>query len=54
MSESKILNRRSKSYKGGCPANVEENLAGGAAADNALQLDFAIPESIQPRKYTLT
>lgn len=43
----------SKSYEGGCPANAERNFAGGATADNDLQLDFAIPENIQPGKYTL-
>jgi hypothetical protein len=42
-----------KSYEGGCPANVEKNLAGDASADNGLQLEFAIPESIHLGKYTL-
>ncbi|KAJ5365311.1 hypothetical protein N7517_008197 [Penicillium concentricum] len=42
-----------KSFEGGCPTNAEKNLAGGATADNDLQLDFAIPENIQPGKYTL-
>lgn len=42
-----------KSYEGGCPANVGKNLAGDASADNGLQLEFAIPESIHLGKYTL-
>jgi len=33
-----------KSYEGGCHAIVEQNLAAGATADNALQLDFVVPE----------
>ena len=41
-----------KSYEGGCPTKAEK-LAGGATADNALHLDFAIPEGINPGKYTL-
>ncbi|KAJ5742372.1 uncharacterized protein N7511_011391 [Penicillium nucicola] len=41
-----------KSYEGGCPTKAER-LAGGATADNGLHLDFAIPEGVQPGKYTL-
>lgn len=42
-----------KSYEGGCPANVEGGLYGGANSDNDIQLDFTIPENIHPGKYTL-
>jgi hypothetical protein len=42
-----------KSFEGGCPANVDGQLAGGADSDNSLHLDFRIPEGIAPGQYTL-
>ncbi|CAG8890739.1 unnamed protein product [Penicillium salamii] len=42
-----------KSYEGGCPANVPGHLPGDATSDHSLQLYFAIPEGIEPGKYTL-
>ncbi|KAK4940877.1 hypothetical protein LTR66_014870 [Elasticomyces elasticus] len=42
-----------KSYEGGCPASVPGILPGDATSDHSLQLHFAIPEGIEPGKYTL-
>lgn len=42
-----------KSFEGGCPANVESNIAGDSTAADPYTFDFAIPESITPGKYTL-
>ncbi|KAJ5216810.1 hypothetical protein N7468_009818 [Penicillium chermesinum] len=42
-----------KSFEGGCPANVEGNLAGGATAVHPFGLEFAIPRGIDPGNYTL-
>ncbi|CAG8879445.1 unnamed protein product [Penicillium salamii] len=42
-----------KSYEGGCPARVPGILPGDATSNHSLQLHFAIPEGIEPGKYTL-
>lgn len=42
-----------KSLEGGCPSNVSRNLNGLWNSDHDLELDFTIPEGIQPGKYTL-
>ncbi|KAF7597127.1 hypothetical protein BBP40_009465 [Aspergillus hancockii] len=42
-----------KSIEGGCPANVEGNLAGGADMINPTEFSYTIPEGIEPGKYTL-
>ena len=41
------------SYVGGCPANVEGNLAGGSARIEKYPSNFSIPRDISPGKYTL-
>ncbi|KAJ6110452.1 hypothetical protein N7486_002687 [Penicillium sp. IBT 16267x] len=42
-----------KSFEGGCPANVDGNLSGGATMVDPYSFDFAIPEGISAGKYTL-
>ncbi|KAJ6107513.1 hypothetical protein N7523_008836 [Penicillium sp. IBT 18751x] len=42
-----------KSFEGGCPANVDGNLSGGASAADPYQFNFTIPEGIETGKYTL-
>ncbi|KAJ5524502.1 hypothetical protein N7494_011152 [Penicillium frequentans] len=42
-----------KSFEGGCPANVDGNLSGGATMADPYSFDFAIPEGIAAGKYTL-
>lgn len=42
-----------KSFEGGCPANVDGNLSGGATMADPYSFDFAIPEGISAGKYTL-
>ncbi|KAJ6050516.1 uncharacterized protein N7446_010625 [Penicillium canescens] len=42
-----------RSFVGGCPANVEGNLAGGSARIEKYPSNFTIPCDISPGKYTL-
>ncbi|KAJ5775198.1 uncharacterized protein N7511_000209 [Penicillium nucicola] len=42
-----------KSFEGGCPANVDGNLSGGAEAADPDTFSFKIPEGIAAGKYTL-
>ncbi|KAJ5665195.1 CAZyme family AA11 [Penicillium maclennaniae] len=42
-----------KSFEGGCPANVDGNLSGGASLADPYQFNFTIPEGIETGKYTL-
>ncbi|KAJ5913094.1 hypothetical protein N7504_001977 [Penicillium tannophilum] len=42
-----------KSFEGGCPANVDGNLSGGATMVDPDTFDFSIPEGIAAGKYTL-
>lgn len=42
-----------KSIEGGCPANVEGNMAGGPDATGASAFNFTIPDGIAAGKYTL-
>ncbi|KAJ6105189.1 hypothetical protein N7523_010263 [Penicillium sp. IBT 18751x] len=42
-----------KSFEGGCPANVNGNLAGGPTSTDPYTFDFAIPKGIAPGNYTL-
>ncbi|KAF7588856.1 hypothetical protein BBP40_005073 [Aspergillus hancockii] len=42
-----------KSIEGGCPANVEGNMAGGPASEGAATFNYTIPDGIAPGKYTL-
>jgi hypothetical protein len=42
-----------KSFEGGCPANVDGNLSGGAGAADPDTFSFKIPEGIAAGKYTL-
>jgi hypothetical protein len=42
-----------KSSEGGCPADVNGNLAGGPTSTDPYIFDFAIPKGIAPGKYTL-
>ncbi|OQD88330.1 hypothetical protein PENANT_c004G08794 [Penicillium antarcticum] len=42
-----------KSFEGGCPANVDGNLSGGADAPDPDTFSFKIPEGIAAGKYTL-
>ncbi|KAL1954522.1 hypothetical protein VTO42DRAFT_1082 [Malbranchea cinnamomea] len=41
------------SIEGGCPANTDGNLGGGADAEVASTFEFQIPPSIPPGEYTL-
>ncbi|KAL2000805.1 hypothetical protein VTN02DRAFT_2593 [Thermoascus thermophilus] len=41
------------SIEGGCPANVDGNLSGGAQAPDPYTFNFTIPDSIAPGEYTL-
>lgn len=49
QSEWKVI----KSFEGGCPANVDGNMAGGASMKDPYQFSFTIPEGIEAGKYTL-
>ncbi|KAJ5947631.1 hypothetical protein N7466_000646 [Penicillium verhagenii] len=42
-----------KSFEGGCPANVDGNLSGGATMVDPYSFNFTIPEGIAAGKYTL-
>ncbi|KAJ5462747.1 hypothetical protein N7475_007691 [Penicillium sp. IBT 31633x] len=42
-----------KSFEGGCPANVEGNMAGGPDVPDPYTFNFTIPDGISPGKYTL-
>ncbi|PWY86474.1 hypothetical protein BO94DRAFT_448528, partial [Aspergillus sclerotioniger CBS 115572] len=42
-----------KSFEGGCPANVDGNLSGGATAADPYTFNYTVPEGISPGKYTL-
>ncbi|KAF9885427.1 hypothetical protein FE257_012949 [Aspergillus nanangensis] len=42
-----------KSIEGGCPANADGNLAGGAAMSVPSDFNYTIPDGIEPGKYTL-
>ncbi|KAL5364253.1 hypothetical protein BJX96DRAFT_157021 [Aspergillus floccosus] len=42
-----------KSFEGGCPANADGNLSGGASMSVPSDLTYTIPEGIEPGKYTL-
>ncbi|BDD58783.1 hypothetical protein MPDQ_001308 [Monascus purpureus] len=42
-----------KSFEGGCPANVNGNMAGGASTPDPYAFNFTIPDGISPGKYTL-
>ncbi|GKZ31308.1 hypothetical protein AbraIFM66950_011702 [Aspergillus brasiliensis] len=42
-----------KSIEGGCPANVEGNLSGGASMEDDTKFNYTIPDGISPGKYTL-
>ncbi|TPR06905.1 Heterokaryon incompatibility protein (HET) family protein [Aspergillus niger] len=42
-----------KSIEGGCPANVDGNLSGGASMADPTKFNYTIPDGISPGKYTL-
>ncbi|KAF7173236.1 hypothetical protein CNMCM5623_005479 [Aspergillus felis] len=42
-----------KSIEGGCPANVDGNMSGGAGAADPFEFNYTIPAGIEPGKYTL-
>lgn len=42
-----------KSFEGGCPADVDGNMSGGATSADPYQFNFTIPEGIEAGKYTL-
>ena len=42
-----------KSFEGGCPANVDGNLSGGASMVDPYSFNFTIPSGIDAGKYTL-
>ncbi|OJJ48958.1 hypothetical protein ASPZODRAFT_60375 [Penicilliopsis zonata CBS 506.65] len=42
-----------KSFEGGCPANVDGNLSGGAETPDPYTFNFTIPAGISPGNYTL-
>ncbi|EKV10928.1 endoglucanase [Penicillium digitatum] len=42
-----------KSFEGGCPANVEGNMSGGADVADPYTFNFTIPDGISAGKYTL-
>ncbi|KAJ5280351.1 hypothetical protein N7478_005723 [Penicillium angulare] len=42
-----------KSFEGGCPANVDGNLSGGATMVDPYTFNFTIPDGIAAGKYTL-
>ncbi|PWY79683.1 hypothetical protein BO70DRAFT_53371 [Aspergillus heteromorphus CBS 117.55] len=42
-----------KSFEGGCPANVEGNLSGGATTADPYTFNYTIPTGISPGRYTL-
>ncbi|RHZ69603.1 hypothetical protein CDV55_108086 [Aspergillus turcosus] len=42
-----------KSIEGGCPANVDGNMSGGADSPDPFEFNYTIPAGIEPGKYTL-
>ncbi|EAW24334.1 lytic polysaccharide monooxygenase AA11 family protein [Aspergillus fischeri NRRL 181] len=42
-----------KSIEGGCPANVDGNMSGGADVPDPFEFNYTIPAGIEPGKYTL-
>ncbi|KAI1832555.1 CAZyme family AA11 [Penicillium roqueforti] len=42
-----------KSFEGGCPANVDGNMSGGADVVDPYSFNFTIPDGISAGKYTL-
>lgn len=42
-----------KSFEGGCPANVDGNMAGGPDVTDPYSFNFTIPDGISAGKYTL-